>query len=150
MVVFMRQLGQVWRCAALYRSARYEEAGLDIGAYQDTYLRYVCSHPGTTQEQISQSIYVNKSNVARQIASLEEKGYVVRQVDEQDRRNLLIFPTQKGVEALEKIKVVQREWNARLLEGLSDTEIETVVKYVDLLADRARNVIEQSGEKKSQ
>ena len=35
--------------------------------------------PGISQKLLGQLIFVNKSNVARQLAVLEEKGYVRRQ-----------------------------------------------------------------------
>ena len=65
---FMRCIGEVWRCANLYRTARYE--GTELGSYQDTYIVHVCRPPGITQEQLAGKIYVHKSNVARQLSAL--------------------------------------------------------------------------------
>lgn len=42
--------------------------------------------PGIVQEKISREICVNKSNVTRQLATLEEKGLITRQQDMEDRR----------------------------------------------------------------
>ena len=42
-----------------------------------TYILNVCRNPGISQEALSQLIFVNKSNVARQLAVLEEKGMFV-------------------------------------------------------------------------
>ncbi len=38
-----------------------------------------------------------KSNVARQLAQLEQKGFITRQNDEKDARRLRIFPTDKAL-----------------------------------------------------
>ena len=94
MATIMRNIGEIWRCANLFRMEEYEELG--IGSYQDSYLVDICKHPGVTQEQLSKIMYVHKSNVARQVGSLEEKGFVERRPDPSDRRNLLLYPTEKA------------------------------------------------------
>ena len=68
MILFMKALGEVWRCANLYRTAQYEKLG--IGSYQDSYIINICKHPGVSQEQLSKLIYVHKSSVARQLGAL--------------------------------------------------------------------------------
>ena len=73
-VRFMKYVGEIWRCAALYRTEQYEKLG--IGCYQDQYLVKICEQPGISQEEIAESLFVHKSNVARQVAALEEKGFV--------------------------------------------------------------------------
>ena len=44
MPAFMKHLGEVWRCANLYRTEMYETLG--IGSYQDSYILHVCRNPG--------------------------------------------------------------------------------------------------------
>ncbi len=85
----MRALGEVWRCANLYRTGTYGELGL--GSYQDSYILNICRQPGITQEQLSRLIYVHKSSVARQLGALEEKGFITRTPDPDDKRSLLVY-----------------------------------------------------------
>lgn len=137
--------GQIWRCGNLYRTARYGELGL--GSYQDSYIVNVCAHPGITQEGLSRLIFVHKSNVARQLGSLEEKGFVRRETDPEDKRNTLVYPTQKAVEALGVIEKVNGEWRDLLLEGLSEKEREAAEKYAALIAENARKILEREEKK---
>ena len=97
MARIMRNVGEVWRCANLYRTEEYEALG--IGSYQDSYIVDICAHPGVTQEQLSKIMYVHKSNVARQVAALEEKGFVERRPDAADKRILRAYPTEKALSA---------------------------------------------------
>ncbi len=144
MVKFMKQLGEVWRCASLFRMKEYEEIG--IGVYQDSYLIAVCENPGITQEALTRRIYVHKSNVARQVGALEEHGFVTRKPDPSDKRNLCVYPTQKAYDALPHIRRVQGEWNARVLEGLSDEEQRAAALLLEKLAENAKRVIAPRGE----
>ena len=97
MAILMRNIGEIWRCANLFRTEEYE--GLGIGSYQDSYIADVCANPGATQEQLSRIMYVHKSNVARQMGSLEEKGFIERRADPADRRSLRVYPTKKAYAA---------------------------------------------------
>lgn len=146
MPAFMKHLGEVWRCANLYRTEEFEELGL--GGYQDSYILQVCRQPGIAQEKLAGLIYVHKSNVARQLNSLEEKGFITREADPNDRRGLLVYPTEKAYAALGRIREVHGRWNELVLEGLSEREREEVARYAQILAENAKRIIEQGGEGK--
>ena len=147
MTDFIRYTGEIWRCGNLYRTARYEALG--IGSYQDSYIVNVCAHPGITQEGLSKLIFVHKSNVARQLGSLEEKGFVVRKTDPDDKRNLLVYPTEKAKDALKEIDRITEEWKELIQSGLSEEERAAVERYSALLAENAKRIIERE-EKRSE
>ena len=140
MIYFMKALGEVWRCANLYRTGKYGELGL--GSYQDSYILNICRQPGITQEQLSRLIYVHKSSVARQLGALEEKGFITRTPDPDDKRSLLVYPTQKALDALPFIREVHAKWNALILSGFSPQEQKDIEKYVKRLAENAKRVLE--------
>ena len=140
---FMRCIGEVWRCANLYRTARYE--GTELGSYQDTYIVHVCRTPGITQEQLAGKIYVHKSNVARQLSALEEKGFVERRPDPDDRRSLRIFPTRRALDILPLILEVRRAWSEAVLAGLDQTERAGLEAALSRLAGNAKRVLEGEG-----
>ena len=140
---FMRCIGEVWRCANLYRTARYE--GTELGSYQDTYIVHVCRTPGITQEQLAGKIYVHKSNVARQLSALEEKGFVERRPDPDDRRSLRIFPTRRALDILPLILEVRRAWSEAVLAGLDRTERAGLEAALSRLAGNAKRVLEGEG-----
>ena len=137
----MKNTGQIWRCGNLYRTSRYESLGL--GSYQDSYILNVCAHPGITQEGLSKLIYIHKSNVARQLGSLEEKGFIRRETDPSDKRNMLVYPTEKAYAVLDEIKRVNAEWDRIMLEGFSEEEREEVERLSALLAERAKKIIDK-------
>ena len=74
-------------------------------------------------------------------AALEEKGYIERRVDENDKRNMLVFPTEKAKEILPKIKLVFREWREYLTEELTEEEKRNMEGILTKLADRAKKSV---------
>ena len=135
MIKIMKYLGQVRRCAGLFLSKEYEEIG--IGTWQDSYLIAVCDTPGVSQEEIAARLYVHKSNVARHLGSLEEKGFIYREPDKNDRRVLRAYPTPKAATAAKRIRAAREEWNARVLSGFEREEAETLSRLLQKLADNA-------------
>ena len=142
MTDLIKNTGQLWRCGNLYRTARYDALG--IGSYQDSYIVNVCAHPGITL------IFVHKSNVARQLGSLEEKGFVTRKTDDNDKRNLLVYPTARAFEALREIERVNDEWDSLVLGGLTDEERKAAEKLIGKLAENAGRLIEKEYKKEAE
>jgi len=52
----------------------------------------------TSQAEMARQLNVNKSSVTRQLAVLEEKGYIRREPAAADKRILLVYPTQKALD----------------------------------------------------
>lgn len=83
-----------------------------------------------TMKQIAETLGVAVSTPTRTIDRLLEKGFVNRTVGKKDRRKLLIELTSKGKELLEDIDKENLEITKKMLNGLSDDEIETFKKIL--------------------
>ncbi len=114
---FTHLIEKIARCSNLYRNNRLESHG--IPGNQSGYIIHVCNNPGVSQDTIAKKMFINKSNVARQLAVLEQNGYITRCPDPEDKRILMVFPTQKAIDVYPDIKQVLDEWNDKLLDELS-------------------------------
>lgn len=141
---FMKYIGEIWRCAALYRTAQYETLG--IGCFQDQYLLKIYKNPGITQEEIAEALFVHKSNVARQVASLEEKGLIERRPDAADRRALRAYPTEKAAEVVGEILRIRGEWTQKLLDGMTEEQKSEASQLLCDFAERAKAAAKEYGE----
>ena len=93
-----------------------------IGASEFDVIHAVRKNPGITQAGICRILGTDKGAVARQTASLEEKGYLIRRENPADRRSQQIFPTEKAQSlknSKARIEALSYEW---LLEALSPEE----------------------------
>lgn len=131
----MRCISRTARCSQLYRSERLAEVGLNGGQY--VYISNVCRNPGISQEQMSRQILINKSNVARQLAALEQNGFVRREPDAKDRRVMRVYPTEKAEEVYPYIQQVLADWRHYLTEDFSDEEREQLDSLLERVLEKA-------------
>jgi len=137
-----RQIGIIERCNTLYRNDAFKEFGL-CGCHH-TYIINVCKNPGITQEELSNKIHINKSNVTRNITFLEENGFVVRKENPKDKRSFCIYPTDKANEILPKVFEILHKWDNTLTSFLSDDE-KTLLN--ELLTKVAKRALEEVGDR---
>ncbi len=116
----IRDITEISRCGAQYRSEFLAPMGLK--ACHASYLMEICAHPGLSQDQLANRICINKSNVARQAAILEESGLVVRTPSATDKRIMELYPTQKALDLLPQVMPVLESWESRLTQELSVQE----------------------------
>ena len=140
MISFMRYISRVARCADQYRNDCLIETKLS--GYQYTYILNICRNPGISQEKLAKLIYLNKSNVTRQAALLEQNGYIERRTSECDKRVIELYPTEKAEEVYPKIVDVLHEWNDFLTEDFTEEEKEVMQKLLERMMDKAVTYIE--------
>ena len=142
-MAFMKKIGIIWRCANLYRTQKFEPLG--INCYQYSYILNVCANPGISQDKLARAIFIHKSNAARQLSVLEEKGFIERQADVNDKRSLLVYPTQKALDAVPKIRSVLKEWNELLFKDFDENEKQILEDVTDKLCERAKEMADKIG-----
>ncbi len=134
----MKNISTIARCATLYRDEKLTALGLN--GYQAPYVPEICNTPGITQEQLAQRLHVNRSSITRQLALLEENGFILRQRSTEDRRSIEVYPTNKMVEALPIVRDTFRRWRMELTKGLTEEELELLETLLERLANRAEEI----------
>ena len=113
-------LREINRGGRVYREQQLAPLGLT--PRHGLYFREISQAPGISQEQLAQKICVNKSNVARQAAAMEEEGYIERRPCGKDKRVLRLYLTEKGQALLPQTEQIDLAWENHLLQGLTDSE----------------------------
>ena len=131
----MRYINVISRCGAVWRGDKLK--GTDIGASHTSYIMTVCRNPGISQDKLAKRIYINKSNVTRNLAYLESCGYVERRQKDTDKRVTEVYPTEKAMEILPTVQNMLREWNNYLTEDFSEEEMEMFMSMLSRLAGKA-------------
>ena len=137
----MHHLTDIARCAVQYRQE--ELAPLGLKACHASYLYAICTRPGITQDQLARRIFINKSNVARQLVILEEDGFVERRPSPEDKRAIQVFPTDKAREALPEIGKILRVWEDFVAQDLSDEERKLLVSMLEKMKARSADWMEK-------
>lgn len=132
----MKYIGTIFRCAAQYRTERLSHIGLN-GA-QCIYILNISHNPGISQDKLARIMYINKSNVTRQLQILEENGFIQRKTSETDKRTTEVYLTRKAIENMPIVQLVLQEWNDYITEGFSDEEKACFTELLDRAAQRSR------------
>lgn len=142
MAHIVRDLTYISRCGAHYRNQELEPLG--ITGRQAGSLMAICHEPGISQEQLGKRVVLNKSNIARQLAAMEELGLVRREVCPDDRRVLKCYPTDKAQELLPQIRQVYRSWREHLLQDMTEAEQEELERLLGKIKARAGQWMEDN------
>ncbi|MBR6727615.1 MAG: MarR family transcriptional regulator [Clostridia bacterium] len=129
-----RSLNVIGRCGTLFRARHLEGSGVD--AFNYFYLFYICRNPGVSQDALSKALYVNKSSVTRHIARLEEAGLLTRTPSTEDRRMMLVYPTEKAIALLPTLREVGGLWHDAITDGFTTEE---TAQFESLLARAMEN-----------
>ena len=148
MYTITTSMNNLIRCMNRYRTEQL--APLELKSCHAGYLLEICACPGITQEQLSRRIYANKSNVARQLAVLEESGYVLRQPGEADRRVMRVYPTEKALAALPRIQAIMDGWESEVAAGLSEEERGRLTALLEEMTRRAAALLEERQDGKTE
>lgn len=135
----MAQISQLLKDISQFGRLHREEGFLPLGisTRYAMYIQEIGAAPGLSQEQLAQRIRVNKSNVARQVAAMEEEGYVERRSCGLDKRVMRLYPTEKALALLPAICEVMDSWEQLLTEGLTEDELQLLETVLLRVRDSA-------------
>lgn len=123
------------RCGRQYRDeamAPFGLRGCHVG-----YLTRICANPGVCQDQLAKQMLLNKSNVARQAAALEEQGFITRVPSNADKRMLLLYPTEKAQLLLPKLQEIVAGWDSIISRDMTEEELQTLTRLLGKMRSNA-------------
>ncbi len=123
------------RCAVQFRGEK--TAPLGLKSCHISYLSRICFYPGISQDQLAQMLFINKSNVARQAATLEKGGFITRTPDPADKRVLQLHPTQKARDLMPQLEQIVQQWDAQIMDGLTEDEVKTAAGILQKMKENA-------------
>ena len=136
----IRDMLEISRCGVQYRSDNLAQFGLK--SIHASYLTEICANPGISQDRLAKLIFINKSNVARQVAVLEEDGFVRRVPSAADKRVMELYPTEKTLEILPQINQMLLCWENCITHDLSEEEKELLTALLVKMSSRAARYME--------
>ena len=136
----IRNVTEIVRCTSQYRSEYLAPLGLK--ACHASYLTEICANPGISQDKLASIICINKSNVARQAAILEEEGFITRVPSPSDKRVMELYPTEKTLDILPQISDMLMRWENCITHDLTEEEKELLSMLLWKMSSRAAGYME--------
>ncbi len=116
---------------------RIEMKKLGVGAGDYTFLIVLFFLPGSSQDELSRHIHVDKSYTARAVARLEKMGLVERRADPDEHRIKRVFLTQKSLDMEDAFFQVMKNWNNTLVKDIPPGELKILRKGMDKMMENA-------------
>ncbi|SQH76721.1 putative DNA binding protein [Shewanella benthica] len=91
---------------------------------------------GISAKELTVLASMDKSTVSRAVKVMLDKGYLVKQLDENDKRASVLALTQQGKHLYQTIAPKALAWEADLLDVLSASEYRDLMRIIDKLDNR--------------
>ena len=103
----------------------FVEAGYDITSEQCRILRCLWQKDGQRQQDLANVAHKDKTSITRIVDSMEKRDLVVRVHDRLDRRQNLIYLTNKGKKLQEGLMQIVRKISAEAQQGITPEDLDT-------------------------
>lgn len=103
---------------------KYIKNETEIQPSQYYMLLFLYYEMGTTQSDIAKACLMDRSGVSRAFKEFEQKGLIIREIDENNKRAYTITLTKKGIETAEFIIEKEKEWDEMIFKELGHSREE--------------------------
>ena len=137
MDVTQRKMTKIAREVSKFTVQTMKEEG--IGTAEFDVIHLVRHNPGITQTKVRETLKIDKGAAAKRVASLENKGYLIRKPNPDDGRSQLLYATEKAEQLKNSkahIETVFYEW---LLSELPEDEKAAFCETLDKLYWKSKN-----------
>ena len=105
----------------------FREAEIDITLEQFSILTLLWYKEGRNQQELANELSRDKTTVTRTLKNMFGKNLLVKVPDKTDRRNNLIYLTNKGKELQERCIRITGNYYVRALDNLSEPEVDYAI-----------------------
>ncbi len=119
-------------------------SALGISYGQLSFIMTVLHHPGWNQEQLSLFLVVDKAATARAVAKLIKLNFLYREENPENRREKLVYPTEKAEKIKKDLHEALQAANQLLMSDLSQSEKEVLMKIMRRMIDTGREFLGMS------
>ena len=110
----------------MYAQKQLKTNQFNITIDQWLVLKCLKENPKSTQIELAEKVFKDNASITRIIELLVKAGFLVRKVNQNDRRKFDLKITASGEQILADVYKIVLKNRAKALEGISEEEIETV------------------------
>ena len=110
-----------------YLNSKIKE--LDLG-HEMRFIMMIYDNPDISQDDLAKISGQSKANIAKSLKKLEDKDFIKREINPENRRKYMLNTTERGDEIVPKIRQISRDWEKEV--GLTDED--------ELLKERIKEI----------
>lgn len=139
--MLMNDMSIIIRHSNAFLLKRLQKYG--VGCAEHGILMFLAKNNGVNQETIAQFYKLDKGAVAKTLGKLEEKGYIIRKVNEDNQREKIITLSKSGEAICVELQEVFKKFNTTIFEGMSSAEIKMLEELVGSVAKNILNYLKE-------
>lgn len=128
-----RYFSQMYRKGRIYYA--HELKKYNLGSGQSIFLFQLYKKDGISQDELANTLYIDKGTTARSLQKLESEGFIKKEVLVTDRRTNIIYLTEKALNLKPEINAVLKKWDTLLACSLSENEKSTLLNLLKKISD---------------
>jgi len=125
----LRDIGIIARALDSISNIEFKDLKLSKGQF--IYLVRICENPGMIQEQLVDMLKIDRATASRSIKNLEKNNFIYKTYNENNKKNKLLYPTEKGQNLYPFIIRENNHSNEVALEGFNNKEIDELSKMLN-------------------
>jgi len=137
--MFMKEISAISRYWYSYTHRNLKT--LDIAGSEHSIIMTLAMNESMNQDALSDSLSLDKGTIAKALVKLEGKGFVEREVNEDNRREKIVSLTEYGKEEVGKVFGVSEKWKQEVLEGISEQDQEVFFRTLLSVSQKAKMII---------
>ena len=94
------------------------------------YILLIIDKNGTPSTQLGPRMGMEPTSLLRTLKTMEDDGYIYRKIDEIDKRKVLIFLSEKGLEKRKIAKKVVLDFNDKLLSKIPKNKLKIYLEVM--------------------
>lgn len=103
------------------------------------FILLIVDKEGTPSTQLGPRMGMEPTSLSRTLKTMETKGYIYREVDRDDKRKVLIFLTEQGLDLRREVKKVVVEFNEKLLQSIPPKSLEAFFEVMEIVDDHVED-----------
>jgi DNA-binding MarR family transcriptional regulator len=109
----------------------------DLSFSDSVFLVNIGDKEGISQEEIANSLAIDKAAIARSVKNMENKGYLRTERSTVDKRAKELFLTDSGDELYQFMQCLHQEWIDYVMGDLDPDEIKAFIEIIDHISKQA-------------
>lgn len=99
-----------------------------------------CDDNGMFVSDIQRNLHITKPAISQMYNSLEKRGYIVREIDPEDRRKIQVTLTTKGHEVLQEVKKYTGMMLDQVISRLGESDTKQLINLFNRFADISEEI----------
>ncbi len=116
-----RQMGIISRQAMMNMNHEASQYNLDNNLF--LILIRIVEHEGLNQSQLSHMVKIDKTTLSRSLRKLEEKGFITKKVNSQNKKFNELVPTTKALQIYDRLIGFETTYIQTVMKDLTSSEL---------------------------